>query len=96
MPRATMDCLEELHRLVGDVLLEHLKADRGGRLVVFVDGEWVHVRLSAASYNQALKFLSDNGVVTPDPGTRSADPLKVGMPNFDDDTIVPFTRRDDK
>lgn len=84
MSRADEAQVDELHGLIAETLIEQITAyKRGDMLGIDKDGNTFNLPMPPALLAQAIKFLKDNGIDSPQRAQKVRDALAGRMPEFD-------------
>lgn len=90
MTRATETQVDELHGLLAETLIEQITAYKRGEMYELDrEGNRVPLPMPPALLAQAIKFLHDNGIDSPQRAQKVRDALAGRMPEFDpEDNVV--------
>lgn len=84
MSRADEAQVDELHGLIAETLIEQITAYKcGDMLGTDKDGNTFALPMPPALLAQAIKFLKDNGIDSPQRAQKVRDALAGRMPEFD-------------
>lgn len=84
MSKATETQVDDLHGLVAETLIEQIAAYKRGEVFELDrEGNKIALPMPPALLAQAIKFLKDNGIDSPQRAQKVRDALAGRMPEFD-------------